>query len=229
MKRRPLVCQHLERVSRSALERYQPIIREYVRGRHGVYALYRKGRLYYVGLASNLRRRLKSHLKDKHGSSWDKFSIYLTIGDAHLKELESLLLRIAEPSGNSVSGKFARSEDLRRRFRRELMQGFRREADEMMGTVCEEVPVSKLRTKVIGKEPPLAAFISVRMKLRGRHGGRFVRARVRRDGRIRFKGKLFNSPSKAAVAACGSPTNGWGFWWYERAPGDWVRLRTLRQ
>jgi len=24
------------------------------------------------------------------------------------------------------------------------------------------------------------------------------------------------------------PCNGWKFWNYERAPGDWVRLRTLR-
>lgn len=54
-----LVCQHLENISRKALENYQNIIKEYVKGRHGVYALYRKGNLYYVGLASNLRNRLK--------------------------------------------------------------------------------------------------------------------------------------------------------------------------
>jgi len=54
-----LVCQHLENVSRKVLEKYQGIIREYVRGRHGVYALYRKRRLHYVGLASNLRACLK--------------------------------------------------------------------------------------------------------------------------------------------------------------------------
>ncbi len=54
-----LVCQHLENVSREALEKYQDIIKNYVRGRHGIYALCKKTRLYYVGLASNLRNRPK--------------------------------------------------------------------------------------------------------------------------------------------------------------------------
>lgn len=55
-----LVSQHLENVSRDALEKYQNIIKNYVRGRHGIYALFKGSRLYYVGLASNLRNRLKN-------------------------------------------------------------------------------------------------------------------------------------------------------------------------
>lgn len=86
-RRAQLVSQHLENMSRKVLENYQGIIRQYVRGRHGVYALYRKKRLYYVGLASNLRSRLTQHLRDRHAQTWDRFSIYLTIGDEHLKEL----------------------------------------------------------------------------------------------------------------------------------------------
>ena len=79
MKRRTqLVCQHLENISRQALERHQNIIGQYARGRQGIYALYRRGKLYYVGLATNLRNRLKQHLKDRHGGSWDQFSVYLT-------------------------------------------------------------------------------------------------------------------------------------------------------
>jgi hypothetical protein len=84
----PLVCQHLERLSRDVLGKYKDIIREYVRRRHGVYALYRGNRLYYVGLASNLRSRLNSHLRDRHANTWDHFSVYLTVGDEHLAELE---------------------------------------------------------------------------------------------------------------------------------------------
>jgi hypothetical protein len=67
-----------------------------VRRRQGVYALYRRKKTYYVGLASNLRSRLVHHLKDRHGDSWDRFSGYFTIGDTHLKELESLNLRIGK-------------------------------------------------------------------------------------------------------------------------------------
>ncbi|MFO0792292.1 MAG: GIY-YIG nuclease family protein, partial [Pirellulales bacterium] len=92
-KRTQLVCQHLEYISREALERYQDIIRQYIRGRHGIYALYRKGKLQYVGLASNLRARLHRHLRDRHKDSWDHFSVYLTIDNRGIKELETLLLR----------------------------------------------------------------------------------------------------------------------------------------
>src|SRR4030042_97539 len=119
-KRTPLVCQHLENISRDALEKYQGIIRQYVRRRNGVYALYRRGKLHYVGLASNLRSRLGHHLRDRHQDSWDRFSVYLTIGDTHLKELEALILRIFKPAGNKVKGKFAKCEDIRKKFARDL-------------------------------------------------------------------------------------------------------------
>jgi len=95
-----LVSQHLENISHEALSKYQDVIRSYVRGRQGIYALYRKNEIYYVGLASNLRSRLKHHLRDRHKKLWDRFSVYLTIGDSHLKELESLILRTVKPSGN---------------------------------------------------------------------------------------------------------------------------------
>src|SRR4030065_148258 len=115
-RRKPLVTQHLEKISRDALEKYQDIVKAFVRGRQGVYALYRGNKLYYVGLASNLRNRLRHHLRDRHGQAWDRFSVYLTIGDSHLKELEALILRIVKPPANKQKGKFISSEDIRGRF-----------------------------------------------------------------------------------------------------------------
>jgi len=58
---------------------------------------------------------------------------------------------------------------------------------------------------------------------------RKFKARVRKDGLIRFRGKLFNSPSAAGIAACRRACDGWYFWRYERAPGDWVKLNELRK
>ena len=84
-KRAQLVSQHLENISHEALSKYQDVIRSYVRGRQGIYALYRKNELYYVGLAGNLRSRLRSHLRDRHKKLWDRFSVYLTIGDVTSK------------------------------------------------------------------------------------------------------------------------------------------------
>lgn len=100
-----LLCQHLENISRKALENYPELIKDFVKNRHGIYALYHKNRLYYVGLARNLRLRLSHHLRDRHAQTSDRFSVYLTLGDKHLHEIESLLLRIASPKGNRISGK----------------------------------------------------------------------------------------------------------------------------
>ena len=224
-----LVCQHLENISRGALEEYQDLIRQYVRGRQGVYALYRRGKLYYVGLATNLRNRLEHHLRDRHADSWDRFSVYITIGDHHLRELESLILRTVKPSGNKQKGKFAKSEDLRSRFRRDMRQSFDAEVN---GMFEEPRPVRRKTPapKADGRAPVLAPYVSKPIPLRAHFKGKIIKAQVRRDGTIRFAGKIYNSPSLAAAAACNRPTcNGWDFWIYERAPGDWVPLDTLRK
>ena len=124
-----LVTQYLENISREALVRHFDVVTGFVGKRNGVYALFKKGKLYYVGLASNLRGRLRTHLKDRHGVSWDSFSVYLTIGDKHMRELESLIVRIVEPPGNKQLGKFAGAEDIARRFGRAIGEKQRQERD----------------------------------------------------------------------------------------------------
>src|SRR5947207_14009632 len=57
-KKPKLVTQYLETISSEAFENHADVIKKFVRGRNGVYALYRKGKLYYSGLASDLRGRL---------------------------------------------------------------------------------------------------------------------------------------------------------------------------
>lgn len=223
-----LVCQHLERISRKALEVHQDIIRNYVRKRHGVYALYRKDRLYYVGLARNLRNRLHTHLRDRHGKSWDRFSVYLTIGDSHIREMESLLLRIGRPSGNRVTGKFSKAENLIRRFKADIQRKQKVQLGELLG-----LPKAKLIQRVLsqnGKVPVLAPYVVKTLKLRAKFKGQTIRAHVMRSGTIAFKGKRYNSPSMAAAAACGrGACNGWTFWKFERGPHEWVSLSELRK
>jgi len=131
-----LVIEHLEGISRAAIKRYPDIITEFVRRKSGVYALYKGGSLYYVGLAKNLRSRLHGHLRDRHADAWDHFNVYLTQSDEHLKELESLVLRIASPMGNRVTGKFMSSKDLLRVFRQRIVESQKRElADITLGEV----------------------------------------------------------------------------------------------
>ncbi|MBI4026956.1 MAG: hypothetical protein HY360_18365 [Verrucomicrobia bacterium] len=229
-KRKPLVCQHLENVSRDVLEQHQEIVRHYVRHRQGVYALYRRGKIYYVGLASNLRSRLAHHLKDRHHDSWDRFSFYLTIGDSHLRELESLILRIVKPPGNKQKGKFAKSEDLRRRIKRDWDAEMRLKRGDLFGKQLSLAPHKQEIVKMDGRNPVLSKYANVPRTLRAHYKGKTYRAFVRKTGLIWFAGKHFTSPSLAAGHAVKRPTcNGWTFWQYQRAPGDWVPLESLRK
>lgn len=229
-----LVCQHLENISRKMLEEYQDVIRSFVRRRNGVYALYRRGKLYYVGLASSLLGRLRTHLRDHHRGTWDRFSVYLTIGPQYMKEIESVLMRISNPPGNKQRGKFIKSENLLPKLKAEYRRRKKEEEEELFGARRKQKGRVKARRqkakKPKGRIRVLAKYVEQGMALRARYKGKLVRARVRKDGRIRFNGKLYNAPSKAAAAAVKRRTcNGWRFWTYERAPGDWVPLKELRR
>lgn len=228
-KRVPLVSQYLERASRAAVEKHQRLFKGYVKGRHGVYALYRRKKLYYVGLASDLRWRLQQHLKDHHGPSWDRFSVYFTIGETHLRELESLILHIAGPPGNKQKGGFTKAENLQRTLKRDIQCHQREELRLLIGQDLETAGTTRVHKVNHGRQPPLLPYAKRIRLLRATLKGKTFKARVRGDGTIRFRGRVFNSPSAAGVAACKRSCDGWCFWKYERAPGDWVFLHELRK
>jgi hypothetical protein len=228
-KKNGLVSQHLEHINVIALDQYQQIIRSYVRQRVGVYALYRKGRLYYVGLASDLKWRLGAHLKDRHKEKWDHFSVYLTVDGQHLKELESLMLRVIlpKPPGNKQSGKFAMSENLVRKFKKDIKDFHKKELGKLIGLK------PKLSKQIEAQvEGPLAAYvqhIGKNLRLRAIYKGITYRAYVQKDGIVRYKNRKYKSPSDACKAVTQRAYNGWIFWHYQRAPGQWVRLSNLRK
>jgi len=85
-----------------------------MRGYAGVYALYKNDALYYVGLATNLYWRLRNHTKNKHKGRWNKFAIFRVSRALYLKDMETLLLRVAEPPGNHSTGHLRRDADLTR-------------------------------------------------------------------------------------------------------------------
>jgi len=227
-KSRKLVIQHLENVSRKVLESYPSIITSMIRGHSGIYALYRRGRLHYVGLASNLVTRLKQHLRDRHGNQWDRFSVYLTVHDEHMKELESLLLRIATPKGNKQSGRFMASQNLRPVLNREI-KNF--DDDRRAYLLGGHVARRRRRIKARGKKGASALHGAVdrRTKLRATYKGTVYTAWRRRNGSIYYDGQVYESPTGAAKAIVKRAISGWGFWRYKNAKGEWVRLGTMRK
>jgi len=149
-RQRGLVLGYVERVSSGAFERYSEVITELVGGKNGIYALYRKTNLYYVGLATDLRKRVRHHLRDRHAGKWNYFSLYLVRSERHLKDLESLAIRIAHPRGNVVRGKPRAARDLKRLLRRKMTQQAKEEIARIFGRpgkAVAEAPSDKERAE----------------------------------------------------------------------------------
>jgi hypothetical protein len=119
-----------------------------------------------------------------------------------------------EPPGNKQLGKFSGAEDIWRKFARAIADKQRRERDRLFGIEPEDDETEHLIARAI--------------RIRGRIKGRLVKAKLRRDLSVRWNRKIYKTPSAAASAVCKRAQNGWWFWFYERSPGDWVRIDELR-
>jgi len=93
-------------------------LRKLMKGYSGLYALYRGQRLYYVGLADNIFWRLHHHTRNRHRGKWNRFAIYRISRVRFLKDIEALVLRIAKPPGNAVSGNFHPDADVTKALRK---------------------------------------------------------------------------------------------------------------
>ena len=85
-----VVSAYLEDISVRAFDHHPDELNSVIGGRGGIYALYKNERLYYVGLATNLFKRIKNHRRDKHKRKWNRFSAYVTKKDHHIPEMEAL-------------------------------------------------------------------------------------------------------------------------------------------
>ena len=227
-KKRKVVVAHLENISGDVLESYQAQIRQLIKGKSGIYALYRHNNLYYVGLATNLMGRLKRHLRDHHRRKWNRFSVYVTVHNDHMKELESLLLRMVNPRGNKQSGKFMQSKSLWPELNSLIKADDEDRRARLLGDKLAKRRVKSKASQAKGGSS-LAGVFDRAIRLKGLRAGYEYRASLRRDGTISYDGVIYPSPSAAGKAATGKSTNGWTFWRYRNKNGEWVRLKTLKK
>ncbi len=221
-----LVSEFFEKVSWELLEKYPQIVKEMIRGKAGVYALYNDNELYYVGLAADLHRRLKQHIKDRHGDYWNRFSVYLVTDDEHTKPLESLVLRIASPAGNSVKGKLPAAVNQKRSIVQKMKDIDANDRAKMMGDAAIKHRI-KAKVKVSGTQG-IKSVIERSHALRAEYKGQQYKATLRKDGQFSYQGKLYSSPSAAAKEIIdGVAVNGRTFWKYKNDAGEWVALSQL--
>jgi hypothetical protein len=224
-----LVSEYLERVGGDVLEseHYRSIVAGMIKGHAGVYALYKDERLYYVGLATNLMGRVKHHLKDRHTGKWNRFSVYLANNDGHIKPLESLLLRIINPTGNRVKGRLAGARDLKKELNNKVAA---HHADERARLLGGALARNRRRRKAASGNGTLvlAGSVERRMSLRADYKGYRYTGTLRKDGHISYDGNLYKTPTAAAKAVVGRTVNGWQFWHYKNG-SQWVPLSGYRK
>jgi hypothetical protein len=234
-KARPIVTGYLEKVNARIFDKYQKEITDMIKGHQGLYALYRKNKLYYVGLASNLRNRIKYHLRDRHQGKWTHFSLYIIRKSDHIKELESLLLRIAYPEGNSQRGKLRTTNNLLPKLKTQVKQKIKEEYEDLFkGHRAVKVKAKKKtasNSKVSKKEKPLKGVFPKGKRLCATYKGKEYKAWVFRSGtvKLRSNGQLYDSPSAAGKAVTKRSTNGWAFWKYRDEFGKFMPLSKLKQ
>ena len=122
-KTEPLVAAHVKGVSVAAIQHHLKTFREFIGHRKsGIYVLRKDRDVYYVGLASSVRSRLAEHLKDHHRKKWDEFDLYIIQKNKvkYLKELETLLIRVAKPRGNKTEPDFIRHKNITKQFKQAL-------------------------------------------------------------------------------------------------------------
>jgi hypothetical protein len=231
-KSRPIVAGHLEKISSRIFDQNRSLITEMIKGRYGVYALYRREKLYYVGLATNLRSRINQHLKDRHKGKWTHFSLYILRKTDHLREIETLLLRIADPTGNYMKGKLKSSKDLRPELKLLLTEDSKRLIEDILGgkkAARKRVKKAKKKSKSQG-DLPLKALLRNGQGIYARYKGKDYHAVVYSSGLIRFEGQTYETPTGAAMAVIDKgAVNGWNFWKYRDENGELVPLTNLRK
>lgn len=228
-KKLSLVIGHLERISSKVFSDFPKQITDLVGRQHGVYALYKGDRLYYVGLASNLRNRIKNHLNDKHAGKWDKFSLYLVRESDHIKEIESILIRIADPAGNAKSGKLQGADNLKYQLEDSIKKDQEQQLHKLLGSKARTNQKHGDLALKKGQTSKDRAPLPTGLKLIGKYKGVQYTAIVRKGGKILYDGQLFDSPSMAATTITKRNMNGWYFWQYKNPKGQFVRLNTLRK
>ena len=224
-----ILTEKLEGISKNIFKKYKKIIIEHIGNRAGIYALYDEEELYYVGRASDLARRVKQHLEDRHSSLWTHFSVYFTKKEQYVKDIEAVLIAIAWPKGNKVKPKLGKETKIK-----ELIENVKEcHKDEL-----KELGLTRKRRTALAKEnknrPDLKNYFEKSRPLAKTYKGKKYRATLLKSGKIKYKNRIYNSPTAAAleVVQKNAPNkrsiNGWSFWFVKNDDGDWIKLDQLR-
>lgn len=221
---RPLVVNRLENVSKDVFKQYFKLITELVGDSPGIYALYDGVDLYYVGKSTELRKRVRHHLTDRHLASWTHFSLYLVRREEHIHEFESLLVRIANPKGNQVIPRGKSTGVLVDQLKKMIQLKQKEELSNLFPT--KNAAGRKVPKTSQASQRTIEGLVAKRTVLYRTYKGQEYKAALSPKGVITYAGQRYQSPTAAAKAVIKRPSavNGWAFWYIKNSSGDWIRL-----
>ena len=231
-KSRAIVRGYLERINSQVFDSYRDQITGLIGKNHGVYALYRRNKLYYIGLATDLKGRIRNHLKDRHRGKWDRFSLYIIRREDHIREVESLLARIARPAGIKQVGKLSRAKNLLPFLKKMVTSKAKHDIEEIFSKpekIRKKAKRKSKRAKRRKVKRPLKGFFPTGKVIYATYKGKDYKAWVFSNGTIKYNRKLYSSPSAAGTAARKKGTNGWHFWKYKDKTGKLIKIAELRK
>ena len=145
-------------------------------------------------------------------------------------------MRISYPEGNRVKGELRGSRDLRAELKQKIKVEQDRQIDDIIGgkeRKAKKKKTSKGARKTTrrksNKRPLKDVFPGGKMIYATWHGKEY-KAWVLSNGGIRYKGKIYDTPSGAGgVVRKGKSTNGWIFWKYTNNAGELVKINLVRR
>lgn len=224
-----ILTQKLERISKKIFEKYKKTVIRYIGNKPGVYALYDEKELYYVGRASDLAKRVDQHLKDSHSALWTHFSVYFTKKMQYANDIEAVVISIAQPKGNKVKPKLGKGRKLKDILRKAIKERQKETLRELLDGRKKRRVNSEKKSK---HRPSLKNYFEKNKPLMKTYKGKTYRATLLKSGKIKYKNKLYGTPTSAAEAVVhrsspNSGVNGWIFWFVKDSENHWVKLSDL--
>jgi hypothetical protein len=160
---------------------------------------------------------------DRHSGKWVRFSEYLTNTKDHIKPLESLLLRIFQPSGNLVKGKMPGASDLKPALFKQVKTADVADLHQALGKKKVAPKATHIKKSARAKLKTQLTTCIVRVTYKDK----VYQAKLKANASILNEGTKYKTPSAAANAVVGRNDNGWTFWNYKNG-ADWIAISNLR-
>jgi|SRR3989344_1864471 len=119
IKRGSFIEYSLSGIKRSSFKVIKRELSSVLKNKKGIYALYDGKKLVRVGLATNIYWRVKGHSKNEK-IKWDNATLFIIRNEmlAYLRDLETVIVRIAKPKYNQQKGRIGDDYYLEKILRR---------------------------------------------------------------------------------------------------------------